>query len=68
METLSYNGKYVKSITLTDLAKSSGYSNVMVINNHVIKGISKDDCQKEFEHNREKYDDCTKNTVEYFLK
>lgn len=68
MENLKYNGKEVRSITLTESAKIAWkYSNSMLINGHVIKGISKEDCLTEFENNREKYDDCFKNSVEYFI-
>lgn len=68
METLKFNGKTVKSITITESAKLAGkHSNSMLINNHVIKGSSKDDCLEEFENNKYKYDDCFKNTVEFFI-
>ena len=68
METLKFNGKKVKSITLTESSKLAGkHSTSMLINNHVIKGSSKDDCLKEFESNRTRYDDCFKNTVDFFI-
>lgn len=68
METLKFNGKTVKSITITESAKLAGkHSNSMLINNRVIKGSSKDDCLKEFENNRTKYDDRFKNSIEFFI-
>lgn len=65
---LKFNGQNVKSITLTSSVLATGtHSNTMLINGHVIKGISKDDCLTEFENNRAKYDDCFRNSVEFFV-
>ncbi len=65
---LKFNGQKVNSITLTNSAEESGvHSNSMLINGHIIKGVSKDDCILEFENNRTKYDDCFRNSVEFFV-
>lgn len=68
MKTLRFNGKEVKSITTTNNAKEVEHTNTLLINGHVIHGISKSDCLDEFESNRDQYEDNGRfNSVEWFV-
>ena len=69
MKDLTWIGKPIKSRTFTPQAKKEGsHNNSMLINGHLIHGISKDDCLEEFESNRAKYDDQFRNSAEHFIK
>lgn len=65
MKTLTFNGKQVKSITRTEKAQQH-HNTTLIINGHVIQGISKSDCLDLFESDRFRFDDCLKNQTEWF--
>ena len=61
MKNLTFNGKSIKSIT------TLGNGNSMLINGHLIKANSKNECIEEFENNLAKYENRIKNDVQYFV-
>jgi hypothetical protein len=67
--SLKFNGMDIKSKTQTNrVIKHGSHSYSMLINGHLIHGVTKEDCQNEFKSNRSKYDDRSpRNSVQYFV-
>jgi hypothetical protein len=68
--TQTFNGTPVKSITTTNPAKAADtYKWSVVVNGHLIQGLTKEELIDEYYTNREKYDIYGPfNAIEFFVK